>query len=61
MNGTNNSGPGGTYHVLTSTNLLLPRANWAVVANGSFDSNGKFSFTNAIGTNPPQFYTLRVP
>jgi hypothetical protein len=61
MNGTNNNGPGGTYHVLTSTNLLLPRANWAVVANGSFDSTGKFSFTNALATNPRQFYMLRVP
>lgn len=61
VTGTNNSGPGGMYHVLTSTNLLLPRTSWAVVATGSFDSTGKFSFTNAIGTSPPRFYTLRVP
>jgi len=61
LSGTNNSGPGGTYHVLTSTNLLLPRTNWTVLANGSFDSNGKFFFTNAIGTTPRKFYTLRVP
>jgi hypothetical protein len=59
--GTNNSGPGGTFHVLTSTNLLLPRTSWAVLANGSFDSNGKFSFTNAIGTSSGPFYSLRVP
>ncbi len=44
-----------------ATNLLLSRASWAVVANGSFDSTGRFSFTNAVGTNPQQFYSLRVP
>jgi len=61
LSGTNNSGPGGTYRVLISTNLLLPRTNWVVLTNGSFDTNGKFSFTNAIGTSLRQFYTLRVP
>ena len=61
ISGTNNTGHGGTYHVLTSTSLLSPRSNWAVVANGSFDNNGNFSITNAIGTNPWQFYILRVP
>jgi hypothetical protein len=61
MSGTNNSGPGGTYHVLTSTNLLLARTNWMVLGNGSFDGSGKFAFTNAIGTNPRLFYILRVP
>jgi hypothetical protein len=61
MTGTNNLGPGGTYHVLASTNLLLPLTNWTVLANGNFDGSGKFFFTNAIGTNPWQFYLLRVP
>jgi hypothetical protein len=61
MTGTNNLGPGGAYHVLASTNLLLPLTNWAVLANGNFDSNGKFSFTNPVGTNSRQFYLLRVP
>ena len=61
MSGTNNSGSGGTYHVLTSASLLLPRTNWTAVANGSFDTNGEFSFTNAIGTNPWQFYNLQIP
>jgi hypothetical protein len=60
--GTNNTGPGGTYHVMVSTNLLLPRTNWTVSTNGSFDSNGNFSFTNTISiTNPEMFYILRVP
>ncbi len=61
MSGTNNSGPGGTYHVLTSTNLLLARTNWTVLTNGNFDINCKFSFTNAIGTNLRRYYTLQVP
>ncbi len=61
ISGTNNSGPGGTYHLLASTNLLLSRTNWTVLTNGSFDGNGNFLFTNAIGTNPQQFYILRVP
>ena len=61
MSGVNNSGPGGTYHVLTSTNLLTARTNWTVLSSGSFDGSGKFSFTNAIGANPRLFYILRVP
>ncbi len=61
MSGTNNSGSGGTYHVLTSTNLLTPRTNWTVFTNASFDSSGKFAFTNVIGTNQGLFYILKVP
>jgi hypothetical protein len=60
--GTNNGNPGGTFHVLMSTNLLLPLTNWTVFTSGSFDSNGNFSFTNTISsTNPGTFYLLRVP
>ena len=61
MSGANNTGPGGTYHVLTSTNLLTARTNWTVVASGSFDGSGKFSFTNTIGANSRLFYILKVP
>ena len=61
MSGTNNSGSGGSYHVLISTNLLLPRSNWTVLTNGSFDSNGNFVLTNAITTNAWLFYTIQVP
>jgi hypothetical protein len=60
--GTNNGGSGGTYHVLESTNLLLPWTNWTVLTSGSFGSNGNFSFTNPVSfTNPETFYMLRVP
>jgi hypothetical protein len=61
LSGTNNTGPGGTYHQLTSTNLQLALANWTVLTNGNFDAQGNFAITNAIGTNPSQFYMLRAP
>jgi hypothetical protein len=62
ISGTNNSGPGGTYHVLTSTNLVIPLASWPLLTNGSFDSKGNFSFTNPI-TSPTaeRFYSIKVP
>ena len=60
--GTNNSGPGGTYQVMVSTNLQFPLSSWTVLTNGNFDSNGNFMFTNLISnTNAKLFYTLRVP
>lgn len=62
MSGTNNSGAGGTYEVLGSTNLLLPVTNWTVLTSGSFNSAGNFSFTNPIAsTNRDRFYMLRAP
>lgn len=61
ISGTNNSGAGGSYHVLTSTNLMSPLTNWTVLANGSFDASGNFSSTNSAGTNSQRFYLLSVP
>jgi autotransporter-associated beta strand protein len=62
LTGTNNSGPGGTFHVLASTNIALPVTNWTVVTNGTFDSSGNFNTTNAIDAAEPQsFYILQVP
>ena len=62
VSGTNNGGAGGTYHVLSTTNLLLPRSNWTVLTNGSFDGSGNFSFTNFNAIiNAQRFYTLQVP
>jgi hypothetical protein len=61
LNGTNNSGAVGTYKVLTSTNLTVPLASWTVLTNGSFDTHGNFSSTNAIGSDNSRFYILQVP
>jgi autotransporter-associated beta strand protein len=53
---------GGTYYVLTSTNVALPLANWARVTTNLFDSAGGFSVTNAANPNvPQQFYLLQLP
>ena len=60
--GTNNGGPGGTYHVIISANPQLPLTNWTVLTNGSFDNQGNFIFTNLISNpNSQRFYQLRVP
>ena len=63
ISGTNNVGAGGgTYRVLSSTNLSLPLANWTVVTNGTFNDNGTFNTTNAVDpTKPRGFYLLQVP
>jgi len=57
-----NGWPGGTYGVLSSTNLAMPLSNWTQVGAGNFDGNGCFSVFNAINANEPQrFYLLRQP
>jgi hypothetical protein len=61
ISGNNNTGAGGTYHILTATNLTAPLTNWVVLTNGTFDSSGNFSTTNAIGNNTRAFYILQVP
>jgi autotransporter-associated beta strand protein len=57
-----NGAPGGTYILLTSTNVLLPALNWTPVATNSFDGSG-----NATGlvvpvnpAAPQQYYLLRA-
>ena len=54
--------PGGTFYVLTSTNLPLPLANWTLTTTNQFDGSGNFSVTNAINQNiSQQYYLLKVP
>lgn len=61
LSGTN--GPaGGTYYVLTSTNVALALTNWTALATNQFSGTGTFSFTNAVNAGEPQrFYLLQVP
>jgi hypothetical protein len=65
-NGLVMSGSGGTtngtYYVLVSTNVALPRNQWVPAATNLFDGSGNFIFTNAINPNSPQtFYLLQLP
>ena len=59
LSGTN-SGSSGTFHVLTSTNLAKPLADWDVLTSGTFDGNGAFAITNALGTGSQRFYILQT-
>jgi hypothetical protein len=61
LKGTNNLGPGGTYRLVSSTNVTVPRTNWVLLATGSFDNNGNFAITNSAATNHQQFYLLLLP
>jgi fibronectin-binding autotransporter adhesin len=61
ISGNNNSGSTGTYHILASTNLFVPLSNWMVLTNGTFNGDGSFSATNALGTAGHEFYILQIP
>ncbi|HLX69365.1 MAG TPA: autotransporter-associated beta strand repeat-containing protein [Verrucomicrobiae bacterium] len=61
ISATNNSGPGGTYHLLGTNNLKAPLATWPVISTGSFGSDGNVSITNATGSTGAEFYILQVP
>lgn len=62
ISGANGTGTGGgTYHLLSSTNILAPLTNWVIVASGNFDSSGNFSTTNNGATNAQQFFILKEP
>jgi fibronectin-binding autotransporter adhesin len=60
------SGSGGnpneTYHVLSSTNVASPVANWTPIRTNTFDPNGNFSVTIPVEPATPQrFFLLRLP
>jgi fibronectin-binding autotransporter adhesin len=61
ISGTDNTGSGGTYHVLSSTNITLPIGSWTVLTNGTFSASGTFTFTNSVGGNQNRFYILKIP
>lgn len=57
-----NGSPGGTYYVLSSTNITLPLAQWTREATNQFDDAGSCTYTNAM--NPDQaskFFLLQLP
>src|ERR1039457_4465133 len=54
---------GGTYYVLSSTNVPLPLSQWARVATNVLGSNGNFTITvtNTFTPSTPQrFYMLQL-
>jgi hypothetical protein len=63
ITGTNGQS-GGTYYLLTSTNLAMPVSQWKAAATnvvGTNGANGSFTFTgtNAVGAGAGQsFYIL---
>ena len=57
-NGTAND----TYYELGTTNISLPMSQWTSIQTNSFDSGGKFGFTNQINPSTSQtFFRLRMP
>ncbi len=58
INGTNGLA-GHNYHLLSSTNLTIPLANWTSIYTNSFDGAGNFNITNPVGGAPQSFYILQ--
>jgi len=51
---------GGTYVLLTSTNVGAPLTNWTQVGSGAFDGSGNFAISNVISTNVSSFFVLEA-
>jgi fibronectin-binding autotransporter adhesin len=58
-----NGSPGGTFYVLSSTNIALPLSNWTRIATNVFDGSGNivgYTVTNAT-SGAQKFYILQLP
>lgn len=54
--------PGGSYTLLSSTNVALPLSSWTTNSTGNFDWLGNVTLANAINPATPQrYFTVRVP
>jgi hypothetical protein len=54
--------PGGSYHVLASTNLMLSMTNWTVLGTATEVSPGEYQFTDVAASNGgQQFYRVCAP
>ena len=54
--------PGGTYKILTATNLTIPVINWTTNSSGTFDGGGNATITNGMSkTTPTRFFRVRTP
>ena len=54
--------PGGSYTVLTSTNVAAPAAEWTTNISGTFDISGAFSNALPVSVSEAaRFFRVRVP
>ncbi len=61
LSGTNGL-PGAGFHVLSSTNVALPRSQWTPLATNQYDLNGNFSCPVPMNADTaPHFYFLQEP
>jgi hypothetical protein len=61
FSGTNGT-VGGTYYILTTTNITLPLSDWTVLSTNTFGAGGVFSASIPIGASADgHFYSLEVP
>lgn len=58
FSGTNGSA-GGTYYILTSTNVALPLSKWTRAATNTFSATGTFSVTNTVSVSPG-FFVIEI-
>jgi len=68
LSGTNlifqvtNGVAGGSWNLLTSTNVALPVLNWTTARSGTFDLQGAVNLTNGITVGEPRrFFLIRTP
>ena len=61
ISGTNGTA-GAPFNVRSSTNLITPRASWALETSGTFGAGGAFSVSIPVSTTTPaKFYLLQLP
>jgi hypothetical protein len=54
--------PRSPFHLMASTNLAAPIAQWTSALSNLFDSGGSFRFTNQVPTNlPARFFRISLP
>jgi hypothetical protein len=51
--------PGGSYRVISATNITLPASMWSPAASNRFDASGNLRYTNALRKDAPaQFFRI---
>lgn len=59
---TGSGGPaGGTNYLIATTNVFSSQFQWFRMTTNQFNLTGQFTWTNARGSGPYQFYRLELP